>query len=123
MGFLSFSRLLRWIHTFLGYYNLLAANKVVSRFFFFFFGGRGGFLPKNTYLQVFAEFDLLFYSCVNDRFKNWSLMKQARHMVIPYMPMLVPPIKWTGYVNLSFFFFSQCAAFLYFLVSSLCFRT
>nr|GMC57126.1 DNA-directed RNA polymerase 2B, chloroplastic/mitochondrial-like isoform X1 [Ipomoea batatas] len=30
----------------------------------------------------------------------WSLKvlkKQARHMVIPYMPMLVPPIKWKGY--------------------------
>lgn len=25
----------------------------------------------------------------------WS--KQARHMVIPYMPMLVPPLNWTGY--------------------------
>ena len=23
--------------------------------------------------------------------------KQARHMVIPYMPMLVPPVNWTGY--------------------------
>ncbi|KAL3525808.1 hypothetical protein ACH5RR_014180 [Cinchona calisaya] len=26
-----------------------------------------------------------------------GLEKTARHMVIPYMPMLVPPVKWTGY--------------------------
>ncbi|KAI4357946.1 hypothetical protein L6164_001860 [Bauhinia variegata] len=26
-----------------------------------------------------------------------GLEKTARHMVIPYMPMLVPPLKWTGY--------------------------
>ncbi|KAJ1423067.1 DNA-directed RNA polymerase, phage-type [Sesbania bispinosa] len=26
-----------------------------------------------------------------------GLEKTARHMVIPYMPMLVPPINWTGY--------------------------
>ncbi|KAK0585678.1 hypothetical protein LWI29_032249 [Acer saccharum] len=24
-------------------------------------------------------------------------LQQARHMVIPYIPMLVPPVKWTGY--------------------------
>lgn len=95
---------------------MLANGKfsAVSRFYFIFLWGTGGFLPKNAYLQVFAEFDLLLYSYVNDRFKDWSLLKQARHMVIPYMPMLVPPIKWTGYANLSFLFFSQFAAFLYF---------
>ncbi|MCD7470913.1 hypothetical protein HAX54_011150 [Datura stramonium] len=26
-----------------------------------------------------------------------DLKRTARHMVIPYMPMLVPPVKWTGY--------------------------
>lgn len=26
-----------------------------------------------------------------------GLEKTARHVVIPYMPMLVPPVKWTGY--------------------------
>ncbi|KAJ4851618.1 hypothetical protein Tsubulata_047192 [Turnera subulata] len=26
-----------------------------------------------------------------------GLEKSARHMVIPYMPMLVPPVNWTGY--------------------------
>ncbi|XP_057961393.1 DNA-directed RNA polymerase 1B, mitochondrial-like isoform X2 [Malania oleifera] len=26
-----------------------------------------------------------------------GLERTARHMVIPYMPMLVPPLKWTGY--------------------------
>ncbi|CAK7326431.1 unnamed protein product [Dovyalis caffra] len=26
-----------------------------------------------------------------------GLEKSARHMVIPYMPMLVPPLNWTGY--------------------------
>ncbi|XVE85675.1 hypothetical protein DITRI_Ditri17bG0109800 [Diplodiscus trichospermus] len=26
-----------------------------------------------------------------------GLEKTARHMVIPYMPMLVPPVNWTGY--------------------------
>ncbi|XP_062106416.1 DNA-directed RNA polymerase 2, chloroplastic/mitochondrial isoform X2 [Humulus lupulus] len=26
-----------------------------------------------------------------------GLDKTARHMVMPYMPMLVPPLKWTGY--------------------------
>ncbi|GAA0151355.1 DNA-directed RNA polymerase [Lithospermum erythrorhizon] len=26
-----------------------------------------------------------------------GLEKTARHMVIPYMPMLIPPFKWTGY--------------------------
>ncbi|XP_051117499.1 LOW QUALITY PROTEIN: DNA-directed RNA polymerase 2B, chloroplastic/mitochondrial-like [Andrographis paniculata] len=26
-----------------------------------------------------------------------GLERNAKHMVIPYMPMLVPPVKWTGY--------------------------
>lgn len=26
-----------------------------------------------------------------------GLDRTARHMVIPYMPMLIPPVKWTGY--------------------------
>ncbi|KAL6961101.1 DNA-directed RNA polymerase 2, chloroplastic/mitochondrial, variant 2 [Sarracenia purpurea var. burkii] len=26
-----------------------------------------------------------------------GLERTARHMVVPYMPMLVPPVKWTGY--------------------------
>ncbi|XP_065854821.1 DNA-directed RNA polymerase 2, chloroplastic/mitochondrial [Euphorbia lathyris] len=33
-----------------------------------------------------------------------GLEKNARHMVIPYMPMLVPPIKWTGYDKGAHFF-------------------
>ncbi|KAI3423445.1 DNA-directed RNA polymerase, partial [Psidium guajava] len=28
----------------------------------------------------------------------------ARHMVIPYMPMLVPPVQWTGYDKGAYFF-------------------
>ncbi|XP_044493476.1 DNA-directed RNA polymerase 1B, mitochondrial-like isoform X2 [Mangifera indica] len=33
-----------------------------------------------------------------------GLEKSARHMVIPYMPMLVPPLNWTGY---------DCGAYLF----------
>ncbi|XP_031397833.1 DNA-directed RNA polymerase 2, chloroplastic/mitochondrial isoform X2 [Punica granatum] len=33
-----------------------------------------------------------------------GLEKTARHMVIPYMPMLVPPVKWTGYDKGAYFF-------------------
>ncbi|XP_065879768.1 DNA-directed RNA polymerase 1B, mitochondrial [Euphorbia lathyris] len=33
-----------------------------------------------------------------------GLEKSARHMVIPYMPMLVPPLNWTGYDQGSYFF-------------------
>lgn len=39
--------------------------------------------------------------------------EQARHMVIPYIPMLIPPVKWAGYESfhivlqlLLYFFFS-----------------
>ncbi|KAK2663200.1 hypothetical protein Ddye_001774 [Dipteronia dyeriana] len=31
-------------------------------------------------------------------------LQQARHMVIPYIPMLVPPVKWTGYDKGAHFF-------------------
>lgn len=34
---------------------------------------------------------------MNNNSSTFCLSKQARHMVIPYMPMLVPPINWTGY--------------------------
>ncbi|KAL9327326.1 hypothetical protein ACSQ67_007971 [Phaseolus vulgaris] len=33
-----------------------------------------------------------------------GLEKSARHVVIPYMPMLVPPISWTGYDRGAYFF-------------------
>ncbi|GLU10880.1 hypothetical protein SLE2022_276580 [Rubroshorea leprosula] len=33
-----------------------------------------------------------------------GLERTARHMVIPYMPMLVPPVKWTGYDKGAHFF-------------------
>lgn len=33
-----------------------------------------------------------------------GLEKTARHMVIPYMPMLVPPLNWTGYDKGAYFF-------------------
>ncbi|KAL8161431.1 hypothetical protein V2J09_012920 [Rumex salicifolius] len=33
-----------------------------------------------------------------------GLEKTARHMVIPYMPMLVPPLKWIGYDKGAYFF-------------------
>ncbi|KAL5826186.1 hypothetical protein ACOSQ4_017983 [Xanthoceras sorbifolium] len=33
-----------------------------------------------------------------------GIEKTARHMVIPYMPMLVPPINWTGYDQGAYFF-------------------
>ncbi|CAN1244350.1 DNA-directed RNA polymerase 2B, chloroplastic/mitochondrial [Linum perenne] len=33
-----------------------------------------------------------------------GLEKSARHMVIPYMPMLVPPVKWVGYDKGAHFF-------------------
>ncbi|BFG26451.1 hypothetical protein CerSpe_127250 [Prunus speciosa] len=33
-----------------------------------------------------------------------GLEKTARHMVIPYMPMLVPPLNWTGYDKGGYFF-------------------
>ena len=34
---------------------------------------------------------------MNNGSSTFCLSKQARHMVIPYMPMLVPPLNWTGY--------------------------
>ncbi|CAI0552882.1 unnamed protein product [Linum tenue] len=33
-----------------------------------------------------------------------GLERSARHMVIPYMPMLVPPVKWMGYDKGAYFF-------------------
>ncbi|XP_059670497.1 DNA-directed RNA polymerase 2, chloroplastic/mitochondrial-like [Cornus florida] len=33
-----------------------------------------------------------------------GLDRTARHMVIPYMPMLVPPVRWTGYDRGAHFF-------------------
>ncbi|KAJ6431989.1 hypothetical protein OIU84_019289 [Salix udensis] len=33
-----------------------------------------------------------------------GLEKSARHMVIPYLPMLVPPLNWTGYDQGAYFF-------------------
>uniref|UniRef100_A0A2K1X627 DNA-directed RNA polymerase N-terminal domain-containing protein n=1 Tax=Populus trichocarpa TaxID=3694 RepID=A0A2K1X627_POPTR len=33
-----------------------------------------------------------------------GLEKTARHMVIPYMPMLVPPLRCRGYVNLFYIY-------------------
>ncbi|KAI6686294.1 hypothetical protein NL676_032207 [Syzygium grande] len=33
-----------------------------------------------------------------------GLERSARHMVIPYMPMLVPPVQWTGYDKGAYFF-------------------
>ncbi|CAN0870285.1 DNA-directed RNA polymerase 2, chloroplastic/mitochondrial [Linum grandiflorum] len=33
-----------------------------------------------------------------------GLERSARHMVIPYMPMLVPPVKWTKYDKGAYFF-------------------
>ncbi|KAK6157754.1 hypothetical protein DH2020_012002 [Rehmannia glutinosa] len=33
-----------------------------------------------------------------------GLEKTARHMVIPYMPMLVPPLSWTGYERGAYLF-------------------
>ncbi|KAI9153573.1 hypothetical protein LWI28_013283 [Acer negundo] len=33
-----------------------------------------------------------------------GLERTARHMVIPYIPMLVPPVKWTGYDKGAHFF-------------------
>ncbi|GAB4840181.1 DNA-directed RNA polymerase 1B, mitochondrial [Ancistrocladus abbreviatus] len=33
-----------------------------------------------------------------------GLEKTARHMVIPYMPMLVPPLRWTGYARGAYLF-------------------
>lgn len=39
-------------------------------------------------------------------------------MVIPYMPMLVPPVKWTGYRDRNLFFLVYCL-FPFFSWSSL----
>ncbi|OMO52644.1 DNA-directed RNA polymerase, phage-type [Corchorus capsularis] len=33
-----------------------------------------------------------------------GLERSAKHVVIPYMPMLVPPVKWTGYDRGAYFF-------------------
>lgn len=44
-----------------------------------------------------------------------SIFQQAKNMVIPYMPMLVPPTNWTGYDNLTHFsvvFLTLCLSFL-----------
>lgn len=39
--------------------------------------------------------------CFLSNYINYFVFKQARHMVIPYVPMLVPPLKWTGYPALT----------------------
>ena len=39
-------------------------------------------------------------------------------MVIPYMPMLVPPVNWTGYVNFTFLLPPPVIAFIYFYLIS-----
>ncbi|OVA18408.1 DNA-directed RNA polymerase [Macleaya cordata] len=40
----------------------------------------------------------LGYGCIEcDPLVRKGLERTARHMVIPYMPMLVPPVNWTGY--------------------------
>lgn len=36
-----------------------------------------------------------------------GMEKSARHMVIPYMPMLVPPVNWTGYARGAYLFLSS----------------
>lgn len=43
---------------------------------------------------------LSFVSASLDFLENSNVNEQARHMVIPYMPMLIPPVKWTGYYNI-----------------------
>lgn len=40
--------------------------------------------------------------------KNVLFLLQPRHMVIPYMPMLVPPEKWTRYVHTSILMYILC---------------
>lgn len=55
------------------------------------------FRPED--LMALLEKLILFFCLF---FNNSYLFKQARHMVTPYPPMLVPPVKWTGYDNFSF---------------------
>ncbi|KAI3414515.1 DNA-directed RNA polymerase [Psidium guajava] len=38
-----------------------------------------------------------------------GLERTARHMVIPYMPMLIPPVKWTGYDKGAYLFLPSSA--------------
>lgn len=43
-------------------------------------------------------FPFLTFLCINYKNEtNICLSKQGRHMIIPYMPMLVPPLNWRGY--------------------------
>ncbi|CAH8348222.1 unnamed protein product [Eruca vesicaria subsp. sativa] len=45
------------------------------------------------------------YGCIEcDPLIRKGLDKSARHMVIPYLPMLVPPRNWTGYDQGAYFF-------------------
>lgn len=46
------------------------------------------------YMKVYwfeSEAISLFFS------HYFPMFNQARHMVIPYLPMLIPPRNWTGY--------------------------
>ncbi|CAN8238973.1 unnamed protein product [Cochlearia groenlandica] len=45
------------------------------------------------------------YGCIEcDPLVQKGLDKSARHMVIPYLPMLIPPLNWTGYDQGAHFF-------------------
>ncbi|KAK7275063.1 hypothetical protein RIF29_16170 [Crotalaria pallida] len=55
---------------------------------------------KHTFKTVHndSQKDVKRYGAIEcDPLVQKGLEKTARHMVIPYMPMLVPPINWTGY--------------------------
>ncbi|CAL0308037.1 unnamed protein product [Lupinus luteus] len=49
-------------------------------------------------IQNDSQKDVRRYGAIEcDPLVHKGLEKSARHIVIPYMPMLVPPINWTGY--------------------------
>jgi len=45
-----------------------------------------------------ASPNFAFFDHVMGHVFSW----QAKHMVIPYMPMLIPPICWTGFVFVAY---------------------
>uniref|UniRef100_A0A161ZRR5 DNA-directed RNA polymerase n=1 Tax=Daucus carota subsp. sativus TaxID=79200 RepID=A0A161ZRR5_DAUCS len=52
----------------------------------------------HTFISVTESKETKRYGVIQcDPVIRSGLDKTVRHMVIPYMPMLVPPVKWTGY--------------------------
>lgn len=92
--FLQFSVLVCFVEI-VSWWNCIWKELVVWPKFFVSFCYRWSFscimnMPWNFLLHFSLQYVLWLKSCF--------FLKQVKHMVIPYMPMLVPPVNWTGYV-------------------------